>query len=279
MTAPTQTQPWASLSSEAKRDLVKPMWAAGQSAAQIAKQVGASRNAVIGVVHRMNAAGKGPQSRSPHRARTEPVAATETTGNDLRKPAAVVSGQIVREGDAPREADQGEAACSAHPATEFPSPTTSSSRSKAPAGTGKVAASSVPANSSDPVANVGEGANGALAAAPVDPASRDADGADRQQPVVSGFTGEDDGRDVETSGGTAPVITISRAAAWDEIPGIEPVTLLQLDPGICKWPVFEGDEPRLFCGAPCDPTGPYCCSHAALSRSPFQPSPTRKAAA
>jgi hypothetical protein len=60
----------------------------------------------------------------------------------------------------------------------------------------------------NPVANAGEGANGAIAVASDDPASRDADGADRQQSVASGFTGGDDGRDVEAIGGATPVITI-----------------------------------------------------------------------
>lgn len=42
---------------------------------------------------------------------------------------------------------------------------------------------------SHPVANVGEGASGADAAASDDPASREADDADRQQLAASGFTG------------------------------------------------------------------------------------------
>lgn len=37
---------------------------------------------------------------------TEPVGAAVSTGNDLREPAAAASGQIVREGDAPRETDR-----------------------------------------------------------------------------------------------------------------------------------------------------------------------------
>lgn len=41
-----------------------------------------------------------------------------------------------------------------------------------------------------PVANVEEEANGAIAAASVDPASREVDDADRQQLAASGFTGE-----------------------------------------------------------------------------------------
>lgn len=73
---------------------------------------------------------------------------------------------------------------------------------------------SVERHATNPVANVGEGANGAIAAAPYDPASRDDDGADRRQPASSGFTGEDDGRDVEASGGAASVITLSDASAF-----------------------------------------------------------------
>lgn len=51
-------------------------------------------------------------TRAPARAREnieqfrdEPAAATDTAGDYLREPAAVVSGQIIREGDAPRETD------------------------------------------------------------------------------------------------------------------------------------------------------------------------------
>jgi len=40
-------------------------------------------------------------------------------------------------------------------------------------------------------------------------ASRGRDAADRQRSALPGFSGDDDGRDVEASGGTASVITIS----------------------------------------------------------------------
>lgn len=62
-----------------------------------------------------------------------------------------------------------------------------------------------------------------------------------------------------------PIITITEAAAWDPIPGVEPIPLTELEPGRCKWPCYEGDEPRLFCGAPADLGEPYCRSHAHLS--------------
>lgn len=42
--------------------------------------------------------------------------------------------------------------------------------------------------------------------------SRDSDAADRQRPALSDFTGEDDGRGVQASGGAAPVITYPPSA-------------------------------------------------------------------
>lgn len=59
----------------------------------------------------------------------------------------------------------------------------------------------------DPVANVEEGANGAIAAASVDPASREDDGADRQQPATSGFAG-----DGEVASAASPAINLVPAA-------------------------------------------------------------------
>jgi len=44
--------------------------------------------------------------------------------------------------------------------------------------------------------------------------SRGDDAADRQRSALPGFTGEDDGRDVEASGGAASVITLSEASAF-----------------------------------------------------------------
>lgn len=69
----------------------------------------------------------------------------------------------------------------------------------------------------DPVANVGEGANGAIAAASDDPASRETDDADRQQLAASGFTGDaavasqagqpDDAEEPVTEAPAAPIPT------------------------------------------------------------------------
>lgn len=44
---------WSNLTGDERRDLIKPLWDAGKSAGDITRYfIGASRNAVIGVVHR-----------------------------------------------------------------------------------------------------------------------------------------------------------------------------------------------------------------------------------
>jgi GcrA cell cycle regulator len=51
--------------------------------------------------------------------------------------------------------------------------------------------------------------------------------------------------------------------AWQPIPGIEPVSLLDLEAGQCKWPVGQ-DSPFMFCGAPATHNH-YCEHHHAWS--------------
>lgn len=43
-----------------------------------------------------------------------------------------------------------------------------------------------------------------------------------------------------------------------------PVTLLELKPSSCRWPVNDGN-PFLFCGAPAVSGGPYCACHAEMA--------------
>lgn len=64
-------------------------------------------------------------------------------------------------------------------------------------------------------------------------------------------------------------ITITRAAAFDPIPGIEPIGFMQLGPRTCRWPV-DGVDGRefLFCGAACEFEDSYCRSHKALAYAP-----------
>ena len=60
------------------------------------------------------------------------------------------------------------------------------------------------------------------------------------------------------------VITITRESAWEPIPGIDPIPLMKLGKGRWRWPVFDGDEPRLFCGATTESGHVYCPSHHLL---------------
>lgn len=46
--------------------------------------------------------------------------------------------------------------------------------------------------------------------------------------------------------------------AWAPIQGVEPVSLLDLEAGQCKWPVGQ-DSPFMFCGAPA--THHHYCEH------------------
>ncbi|MCV0395444.1 MAG: GcrA family cell cycle regulator [Rhizobiaceae bacterium] len=65
-----------------------------------------------------------------------------------------------------------------------------------------------------------------------------------------------------------PIIRISRASAFDPIPGTTPVTIMELGSTTCRWPV-SGREPVAseYCGQACPVDQPYCASHAELSRS------------
>lgn len=70
------------------------------------------------------------QRSSAFRFMNEPAAATDTAGDYLREPAAVVSGQIIREGDAPRETGRFGGVASS-PDTDFSTPQASSPRLRA----------------------------------------------------------------------------------------------------------------------------------------------------
>ena len=69
-----------------------------------------------------------------------------------------------------------------------------------------------------------------------------------------------------------PGITVTKAAAFGPIPGIEPVALVDHREGQCRWPVDpDGPDGRFyFCGAPCGIGDSYCTSHIRLNFQPRQ---------
>ena len=58
--------------------------------------------------------------------------------------------------------------------------------------------------------------------------------------------------------------------AWEPIAGTEPVALVDLDRGMCKWPV--SDRPFLFCGCKAEEGASYCPSHQRRSLGTGTPS-------
>ena len=77
--------------SDDRVELLKKMWAEGQSASQIAKELGGvTRNAVIGKVHRLglsnrNGSGGTPESPAKAKSATKPASKTKSTGKTAAK--------------------------------------------------------------------------------------------------------------------------------------------------------------------------------------------------
>lgn len=74
--------------------------------------------------------------------------------------------------------------------------------------------------------------------------------------------------EIASAKGPAPDLAalepISRARAFDPLPGLSPVLLTDIKPNQCHWPVngLDGSEP-IFCGGHASHL--YCSSHARLS--------------
>lgn len=63
----------------------------------------------------------------------------------------------------------------------------------------------------------------------------------------------------------------TNAKAWDALPDLVPVTLLDLKAHDCRWPI--GDHTGTFCGARAVDGKVYCSTHAALA---YRPAPLIK---
>lgn len=59
-------------------------------------------------------------------------------------------------------------------------------------------------------------------------------------------------------------LRVLKGAAWEPVPGSSPVSLIDLEPGMCKWPIGH-DSPYRFCGL-ASGEGSYCEHHASMSR-------------
>jgi GcrA cell cycle regulator len=60
----------------------------------------------------------------------------------------------------------------------------------------------------------------------------------------------------------------------------KPVTLIQLRPSSCRWPLGEMADPvTFFCGKPQKPGKPYCDLHHKIAFQPFKPMARKRSAA
>ena len=77
---------------------------------------------------------------------------------------------------------------------------------------------------------------------------------------------------------TAPARTLTREEATLPLPESRRVTLVQLRPGICKWPLgAERDPASCFCGADTgDVALVYCPTHQLRAFTPRAALPPRK---
>jgi GcrA cell cycle regulator len=55
---------------------------------------------------------------------------------------------------------------------------------------------------------------------------------------------------------------VLQGPAWDPLPGTTPVAMMDLEPGMCKWPIRDG-KPYLFCGCPSN--AQYCEYHSTVA--------------
>lgn len=257
----------------------------------------------------------------------EPVAAADVTGDYLREPAIAVSGQIVREGDAPRETgrrqDDGVASS---PDTESPSDGGAIAVVKGKARLADAAGVEPPP--SDPQAKTWSEMSGPEKRAAVlplyhagksYPEIQAALGATNRNAVagvinrcrIHGLLSATSKRDaaIRSKRGTKPkpapaaakqpgplsyniavkrenrrleepaeepVVIITRAAAFDPLPGKTPIPFLSCGPRQCRWAVDGLDGPsRMFCGADKEPEGPWCPAHRRLA---YQPASTTQRA-
>lgn len=213
-------------------DQLKRLWEAGNTASQIAEELGGvSRNAVIGKAHRL-----GLQSRpSPVRG--------GGSSNDAAAPAATTE-------TAPK------------PAAPRPEPVAAAAPPPAPA-PAPVAAAPTPTPVLAPAAPVARPVVETPAVATATPAAPAAPQQIFRSIGPGGFQRQSPGEQ-QPPATPAPPRRLVPAKPSAEIAG--KTSLLELNDRICKWPLGHPGEPDFhFCGQPINPGFPYCLSHCSVA--------------
>ncbi|MFB2533154.1 GcrA family cell cycle regulator [Paracoccus sp. p3-h83] len=231
-------------------ELLKKMWAEGQSASQIAKELGSvTRNAVIGKVHRLGLSNRTtgaepeaepvaekPVEKSVEKAAEAPVKAAEPASDkaDRGRPADKPAEKAADKPARPRaEKPVTEPAADQDEADEAPPPSGSAAAMEA-----GLAASTGPMPAALRRAQLAAGQ-------PLPP-----------QPSANEISPE----------ALASVREVERKA--------RKLKLMELTERTCKWPIGDpATEQFWFCGLPCQPGKPYCEAHVGVA---FQPMSARR---
>lgn len=287
---PSQTRkPWADMTASEKNEAALPLLRSGKSFGAVAALIGApSRNAIATVAGRLVKANKLPSATSRHgRAPSQPATSSQRAGEAEAK------------APPPAKAEAKAGTGTAAPSVPAPTWTQMSPDEKREAVKARIldghsmgaiaAALGAPNRGSigsvaDRLRTLGElprrdlaetGREGRLVQRMNSPAMRRG----KSEASLDRHIARRINARIETPKVDPGLpITITKAAAFDPLPGVEPVALVDIPRhGRCRWPV-EPDAPGHFmCGAPCEATAKYCCAHKQLSISPYQPQ-TRKAA-
>ena len=293
-------------------ELLKKLWAEGQSASQIAKELGGvTRNAVIGKVHRLGLSNRGNGSTGDPPA-TAPASADPANGDGAASAAPAnpaagtgaddevdpVSGGAAGADIANDIGAAGSGASAARtdadrPRAEAVAPTRAArgdedapsaevvdlAAAKASRGAGVDAAPAAAA----PAAHPGTDTDSAPAASgPSDPGTDQAgdDSLDDAEDLSSG-PGAFARRRIVPAGQPLPPQPSANEVSPEALATVREVeksarrlTLLELTERTCKWPVGDpATEDFWFCGLPVQPGKPYCEAHVSVA---FQPMSNRR---
>ncbi|WFE73329.1 GcrA family cell cycle regulator [Roseinatronobacter sp. S2] len=220
-------------------ELLKKMWMEGQSASQIAKELGGvTRNAVIGKVHRL-----GLSNRTTTDAEAPPTPQSPPTANAGAQPSKPATDTTVRRPDPVQ----------APPAAEPAAPVVDLAQAKAE----RAARPKPPEPAPAPEPEVERATEVVTTPAPYNP-----------RPIIPA------GQPLPPQPSTDEIDPEALATVREIEKTARKLSLLELTERTCKWPIGDpATDDFWFCGLPVKPGKPYCEAHVAVA---FQPMSSRR---
>ncbi|SIS50488.1 GcrA family cell cycle regulator [Phaeovulum vinaykumarii] len=215
---------------EERVETLKRMWAEGQSASQIAKELGGvTRNAVIGKVHRLGLSNRAASGTSEPTADTSDTAAPAAAATPEAQPAAAPSPR-----PAAAQGDTGPARAEARPAATAPT----------------AAAESCATTTDAPAVPQPR----AVSETPAAPPSR--------KPVP--------GQPLPPQPSAGEISPEALASVRETEKRARRLSLMELTERTCKWPIGDpATEHFWFCGLPAVQGKPYCEAHVGVAFQPM----------